>query len=107
MTKGVATVQIDPASNMTDGTFAALTQNAEVVSLNNLSGFARVKSSAVSDGSFDILCEDEASSDVIQWVVMAERADSFIVNGEDTHTNAAGRLVPEQMKPVITALEVR
>jgi hypothetical protein len=95
LAKGVATVQIDPASNMTDGTFAALTQNAEVVSLNNLSGFDRVKSSAVKDGSFHITCENRASNDNVHWVVMAERADDFIVHGEGTHTDDAGRLVPE------------
>lgn len=101
---GVATVLIDPASNLTDGTFAALTQNAEVVSLNNLSGFTRVMSSAVEDGSFKITCEDSASSDIIHWVVIAERADPFIVHNEGAHTDKSGRMVPEQPKPPMPAV---
>jgi hypothetical protein len=98
LVKGVATVEIDPASNMTPGTFAALTQNAEVVALNNLSGFARVKSSAVVGGGFKITCEDITSSDTIHWVVIAERADAFIKNNEGAHTDKQGRMVPEQNK---------
>jgi hypothetical protein len=99
LVKGKATVEIDAASNMTAGTFAALTQNAEVVALNNLSGFDRVKSSAVVDGSFQIISENNASSDTIHWVVIAERHDPFIINNEGAHTDDHGRMVPEQMKP--------
>lgn len=96
--KGKATVDIDAASRLTPGTFAALTQNAEVASLGNRTGFARVRGSEVDHGRFEIVCEDNSSEDEIVWVVLAERADPFIVNG-DPWTDGDGQLIPEHDKP--------
>lgn len=98
LANGTAVVDVDAASNMTAGTFAVLTQNSEVTALNNLSGFARVKSSEIANGGFRITCEDSTSTDTVHWVVMAERADAFIINNEDAHTDKNGRMVPEQPK---------
>jgi hypothetical protein len=99
---GVAHVNIDEASRMTSGTFAALTQNAEVSALVNKTGFARVRASEVVDGLFTITCEDRASTDTIHWMVMAERADTFIKTNESCWTDESGRLVPEREKEVAT-----
>lgn len=96
---GQATVDIDAASRMTAGTFAALTQNAEVVSLCNRSGFARVRASEIVGGTFTIFCEDANSADDIVWVVLAERHDPFIINDDGSWTDQDGRLVPERDKP--------
>lgn len=94
---GVAEVDIDAMCDMSAGTFTALTQNAEVTSLCNLTGFARVKPTKIVDGKFTIVAEEKVS-DEISWVVMAERADYFIVNG-DRWTDEKGRLIPEHNKP--------
>ncbi|MFO1100241.1 MAG: DUF2793 domain-containing protein [Xanthobacteraceae bacterium] len=96
---GQATVDIDAASRMTAGTFAALTQNADVTSLCNRSGFARVRATEIAGGTFTILCEDANSADEIAWVVLAERHDPFIINDDGSWTDQDGRLVPERDKP--------
>lgn len=96
---GTATVDIDLASNMTSGTFAALTQNAEVTSLCNQTGYMRVKPSAITEGVFTITCEDATSTDIIHWVVIAERADAFIKNNPLTRTDVNGKMIPEHDKP--------
>jgi hypothetical protein len=99
---GTATVDIDAASNMSAGTFAALTQNAKVLSLCNQTGFARVKPSPISGGTFTVECEDAASTDTICWVVMAERADAFIRwNKIGSWVDDNGRLVPEHDKEAL------
>ena len=97
LVNGVAEVDIDAMCDMSEGTFDALTQNAEVTSLCNLTGFARVKPTKIIDGKFTIVAEEKVS-DEISWVVMAERADYFIVNG-DRWTDEKGRLIPEHNKP--------
>ena len=91
---GTATVDIDTASRMTDGTFAALTQNVEIVSLYNKDGFTRVKGSAVVGNTFTITAEDPACTDTITWVVMAERNDVGMHSNPICDEN--GRVIPEQ-----------
>ena len=77
-------VNIDEESNMTKGTFAALTQNAVVTSLCNQDSFARVKPTKIIDGEFTIICENETSTDEVAWVVMAERADGYLRGARPT-----------------------
>lgn len=95
---GRAMVDIDAASGMTSGTFEALTKNAVVTSLQNQSGFARLMPSAISSGTFEIVCEDEASSDIVSWTVTAERNDAF-VRRLDENCDDEGRFIPEREKP--------
>ena len=109
--RGVATllngrimVDIDAASNMMKGTFAALCQNAIVVSLQNQDSFARCKPGPVSNGEFVIECEDPTASDSVAWIVMAERKDSFIVQSKST--DEAGHLLVEVEKEEATAAEL-
>ncbi|WP_192799511.1 hypothetical protein [Brucella tritici] len=92
---GRATVDIDAASNMTSGTFAALTTNAVVTSLQNQDGFARLKPGPINGGSFEIICEDENCTDLVSWVVIAERNDPFVKSDLDPNTDSNGRFVPE------------
>lgn len=100
LTDGYATVEIDANSNMTDGTFAAFTQNVEVVALRNKDGFTRVKAGEVVQGTFHITAEDATCTDNIAWMVVAERADPFMKELNLTDIN--GRLMPEQDKlPVV------
>ena len=96
LTDGYATVEIDANSNMTDGTFAAFTQNVEVVALRNKDGFTRVKASEVVQGTFHITAEDATCTDNIAWMVVAERSDPFMKELNLTDIN--GQLIPEQDK---------
>jgi hypothetical protein len=93
---GSAEVDIDIASNMTPGTFDALTQNQKVTSLQNQTGFDRVKPLTIANGKFTIISESNTSNDNIVWVVMAERKDVFIKTVNNTDSN--GRLIPEWNK---------
>ena len=93
---GQATVVVDAESRMTSGTFVAVTQNAEVVGLNNVSGFGRIRASAIVDGQFTIYAEDADSTDEVNWIAMAERNDTGVRG--NTLCDANGQLVPEQDK---------
>ncbi|MEE9906409.1 hypothetical protein LWV33_01460 [Brucella intermedia] len=95
LVNGRATVDIDDASNMSPGTFAALTTNAVVTSLQNQDGFARLKPGVIDGGSFEIICEDDTCTDHVSWVVIAERNDPFVKSDLDRNTDDDGRFVPE------------
>lgn len=95
---GRATVDIDVASNMNPGTFEALTTNAVVTSLQNQSGFARLRPGVITGGSFEVICEDDTSTDTVSWVVIAERNDAFVKHMDD-NCDADGRFIPEREKP--------
>lgn len=96
LANGRATIDIDAASNMTGGTFAALTTNAVVTSLQNQDGFARLRPGKIEGGEFEIICEDEACTDTVSWVVIAERNDAFVKSDLDPNTDSEGRFVPER-----------
>ena len=72
---GRGSVNIDEAARMTPGTFEALTANAVVQSLCNISGFERVQPSAISGASFEITAEDSSYSGDVAWLVTAIRKD--------------------------------
>lgn len=95
LVNGRAIVDIDAFSHLTAGTFAALTTNAVVASLQNQDGFARLKPGPINGGSFEIICEDEACTDLVSWVVIAERNDPFVKSDLDPNTDGYGRFVPE------------
>jgi hypothetical protein len=80
---------------MTAGTFEALTQNAEVLGLHNKDSFDRVRGE-ISGATLIIYCEDETSTDEINWAIIAERADTHILALDITDEN--GCLIPEQDK---------
>ena len=101
---GMATVDIDSASNMTEGTFSALCQNCVVTSLQNQDGFSRCKPLSIIDGKFTIECEDSACTDEIAWVVMAERKDQFIL--EQDGSDDEGHLLVEVDKEAPTETEM-
>ena len=77
--------------SMKPGTFAALNKNP-IYLLQNDTTFDRVK--AKFKGNLLIItCENNQSSDVIHWVVIAERQDTFIK--ESDITNSEGSLITE------------
>jgi hypothetical protein len=74
--EGFASCSIDSASRMTEGTFEALTKNPQLF-LQNDSGFDRVRGNVFS-GSVEIYSENSSSTDLISWMVVAERKDPAV-----------------------------
>ena len=71
---GAGSASIDSASNMTNGTFNALTKNPQLFLQNNES-FDRIKG-YVQSGSVYVLSENQDSTASIDWSVIAERQDA-------------------------------
>jgi hypothetical protein len=100
LTNGTVTIDIDqqcvhnPECGMTPGTFKALCTNP-MCYLQNTTSFARVIGT-VSDNSLTITCEDQNSSDVINWMVVAERKDSDVRVWD--RTNDDGYLITEYVR---------
>jgi hypothetical protein len=75
---GFASCSIDSSSRMTEGTFAAFTKNPQLY-LQNDSSFDRIKGN-ITSGSVKIYCENTQSTDIVSWLVVAERNDIEILN---------------------------
>jgi len=84
------TVNIDEVSNMAEGTFAELTQDAQVF-VSNGSGWTPVRGSIKGN---ELLIETKTPcDDSISWMVVAERADQVAKDWDLTDDD--GHLVPE------------
>jgi len=90
---GGGSASIDSASNMTIGTFNALTKNPQLFLQNNES-FDKVKG-YVTSGSVYVLSENQNSTASIDWSVIAERKDNDLLSGK-TYIN--GKYQPERYK---------
>lgn len=94
---GTITVDINkestsaPECAMSDGTFEKLCVNP-VVFLQNNNGFDAVIGS-ITGPILTIRSNNLSSTDVINWMVIAERADYHII--DSTHTNESGYLITE------------
>ena len=92
---GVAEINIDSASRMTEGTFEALCTNVQCFTTNETSwDLTRGK---VTGNILKIECQDPNCTDEISWMVIGERKDKSMLEHERTDDN--GRLVPEWEKP--------
>ena len=97
LVNGVATVNIDTectqntAGNMTEGTFEALCTNP-VKYLHNNDSFDRIRGT-ISGNILTITCENNSSSDTIDWMVVAERKDQVVKDWARTDPN--GLLITE------------
>jgi hypothetical protein len=101
---GEAVVDIDQASNMKAGTFAALTQNVQFLPPYNESDSwdrVRVRPRSLTDGKFILECENNQSSDFVTWTVIAERNDAYIRHTDGTDDD--GHLIVEVEKPKVDA----
>jgi uncharacterized protein YfkK (UPF0435 family) len=104
LTGGAAEINIDLASTsssdcaMTEGTFAALCANPQVF-LQNEDGYARIKGKVLGN-ILTIACEDVECSDLISWMVVAERKDALVKAWD--RTNSDGFLVTEYTRDPIT-----
>ena len=91
---GSASIGIDSASRMTNGTFHALTKKPQLFLQNNQT-FDRVKG-YVESGSVYIICEDAGSNALIDWTVIAERNDAEVLVSDQYGSD--GNYVPEKPK---------
>ena len=80
MVDGTASINIDTASNMTDGTFVLLNRDIQCFTSNE-TGWDPVKGS-VSGNILTITSQNNSSTDTISWMVMGERQDDKIKSPE-------------------------
>jgi hypothetical protein len=96
LSNGTATVNIDTAARMTDGTFVALNGNVQAFTTNE-SGFDAVRGS-VSGNVLTITSIDDTSTATINWLVVGERHDPHMVSAGTTWTDNDGRVITEPIK---------
>ena len=90
---GSATVNIDTAAGMTDGTFVLLNTNVQVFTSNE-SGWTAIKGSV--SGNVLKITSQESCTDTISWMVVGERHDKHM---KDTNwTDSAGKVIVEPLK---------
>ena len=91
---GTATINIDTAHRMTEGTFEAL-NTLQSWSSSNESGYAPVKCS-MSGNILTIECQDPTSADTVYYEVRGIRKDQHMLDTE--WTDEGGRVITEPLK---------
>ena len=95
LVNGQASIEIDSHYNMTSGTFEWLTKSDSVQTFtSNETGWDAVKSS-FSGNTITIECQNSSSTDTISWMVIAERGDPSVIEGEGTDDE--GNLIIEPL----------
>ena len=91
---GSATVNIDTASGMTDGTFVALNGNVQCFTSNE-TGFTAVKGSVASN-VLAITAVSSACTETVSWMVVGERHDLHMIVTD--WTDSDGKVIVEPAK---------
>jgi hypothetical protein len=89
---GRATINIDTASGMSEGTFVALNRETQFF-ITNQSGWNNIKGS-LQGNILNIEAEDTNSTDTIAWMVIGERQDKHIKDTDWTDSNGKPILEP-------------
>ena len=92
---GSAEIDIDTASDMTDGTFVVLCRDIQSFTTNE-SGWTAVRSS-VSGNILTIEAQDATCTDSISWMVVGERQDDHMMDTGWTDEN--GKAIVEPLIP--------
>ena len=93
---GQATVNVDTASRMTEGTFEVLCSNVSCFTSNE-SDWTAVKGS-VTGNVLTITAQDATATSKVSWMVVGERKDQHMLDTE--WTDDAGRVITEPEKVV-------
>jgi hypothetical protein len=93
LSNGLATINLDTHSNMTDGTFVLFNRDPFVMTTSEDS-FIRVRGSV--SGNILTIESETSSNDSVNWLVICERCDSDIINGFNTDED--GKLITEILK---------
>jgi len=91
---GVATVNLDEAGRMTQGTFVALNGNVQCFTTNE-SGWTAVRGT-VEGNNLSIEAQDASCTDTVSWLVIGERHDQHMLDTGWTDEN--GRIITEPLK---------
>ena len=91
---GSATVNVDTAAGMTEGTFEVLCTDVQCFTSNE-SGWTAVKGS-VSGNTLTITAQDNTCTDTISWMVVGERKDQHMLDTDWTDDN--GKVIVEPLK---------
>jgi hypothetical protein len=91
---GSATVNLDNAGRMTEGTFVALNGNIQCFTSNE-DGWTAIRGS-VSGNTLTIQAQDASCADTVSWLVIGERHDPHMLN--TNWTDEAGRVITEPEK---------
>jgi hypothetical protein len=93
---GIAKVNLDQVSTMTEGTFILL--NREIHSYtSNESDWDAVRGK-VEGNILTIECQNNQSNSIVSWLVIGERQDKHIMDTEWTDEN--GRVIVEPLKTI-------
>jgi hypothetical protein len=90
---GSATVNLDNAGRMSEGTFVLLNTNIQCFTTNE-SGWTAVKGSV--SGNVLTITAKESCDDTVSWLVVGERCDQHMIDTD--WTNEAGRIITEPLK---------
>jgi hypothetical protein len=93
---GKATINIDTAATMTEGTFELLCGDVQCFTSNE-TDWNHVRGS-VEGNILTIECQDTASVATISWMVIGERKDQHMLDTEWTDDN--GKVIVEPLKPI-------
>jgi hypothetical protein len=93
---GSASVNIDTASDMTDGTFVALCRDVQCFTSNE-TGWTAVKG-VVSGNTLTITAQDNSCTDTISWMVVGERQDPHMKDSLTEWTDSDGKIIVEPAK---------
>ena len=94
LSEGTATVDLDDAATMTDGTWELLCRDPQVW-VQNEDGWTQVRGS-VSGSTLTITAQDKDCTDTVSWLVVAERQDEHMMG--TNWTNDDGRVIVEPEK---------
>ena len=91
---GTASINLDTAAGMTEGTFVLLNTNTSCFTSNE-SDWDAVKGS-VSGNTLTISCQNTSSTATVSWLVIGERHDQHMIDTEWTDEN--GKVIVEPLK---------
>jgi hypothetical protein len=95
---GMAQVNLDEVSTMTEGTFVLLNREIHTYTSNETDWDA-VKGNVIGN-VLHIECQNEESNAMVSWLVIGERQDKHMMDTEWTDEN--GKVIVEPLKQIIT-----
>ena len=98
---GSASVNLDEAGRMTEGTFAALNGNVQCFTTNE-NGWTQVRGK-VNGNVLTVEAQDKACTDEVSWLVIGERHDQHMIDTPWTDEN--GRVIVEPEKIIAPEME--
>ena len=96
LSAGTATVNVDTATGMTEGTFVALNRETQCFTTNE-TGWTAIKGS-ISGNTLTITAQDNSCTDTISWMVIGERHDPHMKDGGTDWTDSDGKVILEPEK---------